>query len=187
MGNPTARAMASVPDDRDLIDLWRKGDQRGATQLVERHGVAVGRFAVSLGVREEVDELVQDTFVRAFQALDSFRGESSFRTWLFTICKRLILDRRRAERRKRDVGEVDESFAASEYNVLDSIVADESARKVRDAVAGLPAMQRDVFLLRVSDGLPYSEIAVQVGSSEGACRVHYFNAMRTIKEYLSHD
>src|SRR6476660_2664816 len=91
--------------DLELIARWKGGDERAATQLVERHASALARFAVSLGERAEVDELVQDTFVRAFGSLDGFRGDASFRTWLFTIQRRLLVDRRRSERRKKDAVE----------------------------------------------------------------------------------
>src|SRR5436309_11999828 len=98
--------------DSDLIARWKGGDERAATELVERHAAALARFAVSSGERSEVDELVQDTFVRAFASIDSFRGESSFRTWLFTIERRLLIDRRRAEKRRRDRTEIQEGDAA---------------------------------------------------------------------------
>src|SRR4051794_8980941 len=87
--------------DQQLIERWKQGDSRGASLLVSRHADALARFAVSSGEREDIEELVQDTFVRAFGSLDSFRGESSLRTWLFTIERRLMLDRRRSERRQR--------------------------------------------------------------------------------------
>ncbi|MBX3172797.1 MAG: RNA polymerase sigma factor [Gemmatimonadaceae bacterium] len=173
--------------DAELIARWQSGDQRAAAVLVERHATPLARFAASLGVRDEVDELVQDTFVRAFQSLDSFRADSSLRTWLFTICKRLMLDRRRAERRRRDVVEVDERDAATEYDALDALVGDEMARRVQDAVNALTPLQREVFGLRVNEGLAYAEIAEVVGSTEGSCRVHYHNAIRAIKEHLGND
>src|SRR3954466_11016617 len=94
--------------DLDLIAAWKGGDERAATELVERHASALARFAVSSGERNDVDELVQDTFVRAFNSLDGFRGDSSFRTWLFTIQRRLLLDRRRSEKRRRDKDELQE-------------------------------------------------------------------------------
>jgi RNA polymerase sigma-70 factor (ECF subfamily) len=172
--------------DLELIARWKGGDQRAAAQLVERHASALARFAVSSGERNEVDELVQDTFVRAFNSLDGFRGESSFRTWLFTIQRRLLLDRRRADKRRRDKTEIKESDSATEYDALDSMVADETQQKLRDAVMRLSPTQREVFSLRVAEGLSYKEIAEAVGTTEGAARVHYHNAMRAVKEFL-HD
>lgn len=175
------------PDDAALITRWQQGDQRAATLLVERHASALARFASSLGEREGVDELVQDTFVRAFGALDEFRADSQLRTWLFTILKRLVLDRRRSERRRRDKVELDETHAVQEYDALDGLVADETGRRVREAVGRLTPLQREVFTLRVTEGMAYNEIARVVESTEGACRVHYHNAVRTIRESLSND
>ncbi len=183
----TAAALTHEATDAQLIARWQSGEQRAAALLVERHARPLARFAASLGVRDDVDELVQDTFVRAFSSLDSFRADSSLRTWLFTILKRLYLDRRRAERRRRDIAEVDERDAATEYDALDVMVGDEMARKVQEAVNQLTALQREVFSLRVSEGMAYSEIAQVVGSTEGSCRVHYHNAVKAIREYLTDD
>jgi len=55
-----------APDDAALIARWRGGEERAATALVERHAQAIARFVASLGERDEVEEVVQDTFVRAF-------------------------------------------------------------------------------------------------------------------------
>ncbi len=170
--------------DVDLIRRWRGGDTTAATRLVERHGPALARFVTGEGERESVDEVVQDTFVRAFGAIDNFRGDSAFRTWLFTIAKRLVLDRRRSERRSRIVATVEEGDAVTQYDALDAMVADESARRVRSAVDSLSPKQREVFVLRVEQGLSYKEIADLIGSTEGAARVHYHNAMRAVKEFL---
>jgi RNA polymerase sigma-70 factor (ECF subfamily) len=171
--------------DAELIERWKKGDERAATHLVSRHSAALARFAASAGANEEIDELVQDTFVRAFASIDSFRGESSLRTWLFTIQRRLLLDRRRAERRGRRNVAIDEDAAVTEYGALDSLVAEETEQQVRNAVNALSPMQKEVFTLRVNAGLSYREIAAVVGSTEGAARVHYHNALRMVKELLS--
>ena len=170
--------------DLELIARWKGGDERAATELVERHASALARFAVSSGERNDVDELVQDTFVRAFNSLGGFRGESSFRTWLFTIERRLLVDRRRTEKRRRDRTEIQESDAATEYDALDSVMADETQKRLQEAVGRLSPTQREVFALRVAEGLSYKEIAEAVGTTEGAARVHYHNAMRAVKEFL---
>lgn len=171
--------------DRALVARWLGGDERAATLLVERHASALARFAASLTSRMDqgqIDELVQDTFVRAFQSLGEFRGESSLRTWLFTIERRLLLDRRRAERRRPDGEEIEEGDAATEYTALDSLMAGETEHRIRRALDGLSPLQRDVFMLRVTEGLSYKEIAGVVGTTEGAARVHYHHAVRAIKE-----
>jgi RNA polymerase sigma-70 factor (ECF subfamily) len=172
--------------DQELIERWRAGDERAATEIVGRHAPALARFALSLGIREDLDELVQDTFVRAFSALDSFRAESSLRTWLFTIERRLVLDRRRANKRQPELLEVMPEHAATGFHALDGMVASETENRVLSALATLSPMQRDVFTLRVQEGRAYKEIAEILGTTEGAARVHYHNALRAVKE-LIHD
>lgn len=171
--------------DLELIERWKSGDQLAASELVERHAAALARFAASSGERTELEELVQDTFVRAFNALDGFRGDSSFRTWLFSILRRLLLDRRRARKRERQSVEVQEGDVATEFDALDSVVADETHLRLRAAVERLSPTQREVFALRVGEGLSYKEIADAVGTTEGAARVHYHNAMRAVKELIN--
>jgi RNA polymerase sigma-70 factor (ECF subfamily) len=178
-----ARSETEAPTDAELVARWRDGDERAATLLVGRHADALARYAVSLGARQDVEELVQDTFVRAFSAIDSFRGESTLRTWLFTIERRLLMDRRRSERRRNEVA-IEELELASEHDALDGVVAAETEARLRTVVTRLSPTQREVFTLRVTEGLSYREIAEVVGTTEGAARVHYHNALRTVKETL---
>ena len=170
--------------DAALIARWQQGDERAARELVDRHASAVARFVSSLGARDEADEVVQDTFVRAFGALESFRADSALRTWLFTIARRLVLDRRRSARRRGIQLEVTEDDVVTEDNPLESLVADETQQRLLQAVDRLTRTQKDVFTLRVTEGLSYKDIAEIVGSTEGAARVHYHHAMRSVKEFL---
>jgi RNA polymerase sigma-70 factor (ECF subfamily) len=178
---------AAPPDeqaDSDLATQWADGDQRAATILVERHADAVARFVASLDRRADVQEVVQDTFVRAFGSLAGFRWDSSFRSWLFTIARRLVLDQRRAGRRRGVQVAVQDADVRTEFDALDAVVADETEVRMRQALDRLTPTQREVFTLRVGEGMSYRDIADAAGTTEGAARVHYHNAMRAIKEYL---
>ncbi len=170
--------------DTALIARWKAGDERAATELVARHANSLARFASTLGERDDIEELVQDTFVRAFGSIDSFRGDSSLRTWLFTIERRLVVDRRRAARRRKGDVQVQEDDLATEFTALDGVVADETEKRLVSAMSRLSPMQKEVFTLRVSEGMSYRDIAALVGSTEGAARVHYHNALRAVKELL---
>lgn len=182
----TIRAGDDAERDKALVARWTGGDQRAATELVELHAPAVSRFVASLGPSSDPAELVQDTFVRAFSALDRWRADASLRSWLFTIARRLVLDQRRAGRRERAHVPIDDAAAelVSADDVLGGVVADESEARVRQAVGRLSPTQREVFLLRVVEGLSYREIAGVAGTTEGAARVHYHNAMKAVKEFL---
>lgn len=173
----------ATPSDFELVERWRQGDERAAALLVERHAGALARFAFALGVREDVEDLVQETFIKAFSSLAAFRGESSLTTWLFTIERRLVLDRSRSPHRHADA-ELVPALPSREASALDVVVAKETEARVREAIAALRGLQREVFVLRVSEGLSYRDIASTVGTTEGAARVHYHNAMRVIREQL---
>jgi RNA polymerase sigma-70 factor (ECF subfamily) len=180
----SGRDEPAEPTDLELIARWKAGDTRAATKLVGRHSQALARFAASSGERDGIEELVQDTFVRAFGSLDSFRNESSLRTWLFTIERNLMLDRRRAEKRDRETVPIEEADRVSEFGALDALIAEEVQERVRRSLDALSPTQREVFTLRVQQGLSYKEIAEIVNSTEGAARVHYHNAIQTVKEFL---
>ena len=152
--------------------------------LVRRYTPSLARFVASLGERQEVEEVVQDAFVRAFASLEGFRGESSLRSWLFAIARNLVRDRVRSRARTYQVVPIEESHAVTENDALDSAVSDETEQRLGQALELLSPMQREVFTLRVSEGLSYREIAAVLGSTEGAARVHYHNAMRAIKEFI---
>src|SRR5207244_7706425 len=105
-------------------------------------------------------------------------------TWRVTIEQRLMLDQRRADRRSGETVPVQESDQVSEYGALDGLIADEAQERIRKSLDALSPTQREVFTLRVQQGLSYKEIAEVLGSTEGAARVHYHNAIRTVKEIL---
>src|SRR5690348_17769422 len=98
MTEPTPTA--DEPTDGALIARWRSGDERAATLLVERHATPLARFVAGLGERREVEEVVQDTFVRAFASLDGFRSEehtSELQSPVHLVC-RLLLEKKKKNR-----------------------------------------------------------------------------------------
>jgi RNA polymerase sigma-70 factor (ECF subfamily) len=100
------------------------------------------------------------------------------------ILRRLVLDRQRAARRQRGQVSLDEVEPATDHGALDLMLADEAEARLGRAVQGLTRMQREVFTLRVAEGASYREIAGVLGTTEGAARVHYHNAVRAVKEAL---
>ena len=176
----TARQTPELPTDAALVAAYRSGDQRAATELVGRHAGSVGRFLYASGTASsDVDDLVQDTFFRAFRGLDGWRGEASFRSWLFTIGGNLLRD----EFRKRKGRQM---LSLDDRDLPDSAdpPAAEAERRVRDGLATLARLQREVFLRRAQQGGDYEEIAAALGTTPGAARVHYHHAVKRLKELL---
>ena len=151
---------------------------------MRRHVPAVGRYLYSSGASaSDVDDLVQETFFRAFRALDGWRGEASFRSWLFTIGGNLLRDEFRRHKGRRMLSLEDRDLPDHADPHAD-LAAAEIEDRVREGLAGLPRLQREVFLLRVQEGSGYEEIAVALGTTPGAARVHYHHAVKRLKELI---
>lgn len=179
------RAVATdFPPDLELVAAWRRGDELAAAQLVHRHAASLGRFLAGAGAPSgEVDDLVQETFFKAFRGLDGWRAEGSFRGWLFRIGGNLLRDRFRRERGRVYV-ELDDADLPDASDPAGEFAADEAGARLARGLEGLPRMQREVFLLRVQQGLAYEEIAEALGTSPGAARVHYHHAMKRLKDLV---
>jgi RNA polymerase sigma-70 factor (ECF subfamily) len=96
----TPQSATSIPEsDPALVDAYRRGNELAAAELIERHIAALGRFLYASGAdRDEVEDLVQEAFFRAFRRLATWRGEASFRSWLFTIAGNLLRDQFRSRK-----------------------------------------------------------------------------------------
>lgn len=175
-------AELSAPSDQELVTAYRAGDERAAARLVERHAPSVARFLYSSGaVRDELDDLVQETLFRAFRRIESWRAESGLRSWLFSIAGNLLKDEARKRKGKTVLSLVDQDLPSSSAPDGE-LEADEVAERIRGALAKLPRLQREVFLRRVQLGEGYDEIAVALGTTPGAARVHYHHAVKRLKE-----
>ncbi len=169
--------------DQNLIERWRRGDEAAAAELVRRHARAVAQFLAAAGAGNELEDLVQEAFFRAFRRIDTFRGGASFRTWVMAIASNALKDLRRRERRRIRLDPLDRD-AAHCHTPYEDARARELESRFQDGVFRLPPMQRDVFLLRAQQGLSYEEIAVALGTTPGAARVHYHHAVQRLKKLL---
>jgi len=178
-------AMSGDPrSDVALVAAYRSGDERAATELVRRHAAALGRFLYASGASESsLEDLVQETFFRAFRAVGGWRGEASFRSWLFRIGTNLRKDlyRKEAGRVLLPIEDTDvPDFSDPEGEVR----AREMEERLRRGLETLPRLQREVFLLRAQQGMEYEEICAAVGTTPGAARVHYHHAVKRLKELM---
>ena len=170
--------------DRTLIAAYRRGDERAATELVSRHAPALGRFLYSSGAAlDEVEDLVQESLFRAFRRLHTWRGEASFRSWLLTIGGNLLKDQFRGRKGRQTVSLEDHEVVAR-TDPHEELAAAELEERLRSGLTTLPRLQREVFLLRTQQGTDYEEIAVVLGTTAGAARVHYHHAVKRLKEMV---
>jgi RNA polymerase sigma-70 factor (ECF subfamily) len=173
--------------DAELVELARKGDRGACDDLVQRHQAAVYRAAyAALRSAEDAEEVAQDSFVRAFAALDRYRGEASFKTWVLTIAWRRALTRRRRNvwllRREPSVDLALVSDGAA--NPEQWVMAGDLHRHVSRIIAELPRPMRDVLLLEQTGIYRYEEIAAMVRCPVGTVKWRISEARRRVRAEL---
>jgi RNA polymerase sigma-70 factor, ECF subfamily len=175
--------------DHELVHRFQSGEQRVSfTVLVERYQRRIYFAARKMvnGDHDEADEIAQDTFVKAYEALGSFRGESQFYTWIYRIMMNAVIYRQRKRKAHTmveldDVATVLESDDASPH---EGVERQEMTALIEAAIATLPPKQREVFLMRFYDEMPYEDIATIVGTSVGGLKANYFHAAKKVTEYV---
>ncbi len=131
---------------------------------------------------DRTEDLVAEAFARAFEKFASFRGESAFGTWLHRILLNLVYDST-----ERATEEVSESLRASRGCEPDArFEARHAAARIDEALGRLSRSQREVFLMKELEGRKHAEIAARLGIAENTSKVHYFHAVKRLREEL-HD
>lgn len=180
-----------MPAGETLIDATIAAAQRGdEVAFASIYDAQAGRvFALCLRLsanRAQAEELVQDVFVRVWERLASYRGESAFATWLHRVAVNTVLERARSGGRRRLRVQIAADFANIE-TVPDGAVELVDLHQQIDletAVAMLPAGARAVFTLHDVEGYGHAEIGVLLGIAEGTSKAHLFRARRLLRQRL---
>ena len=174
-------------DDRALIRALRAGDRRAFEVLVERETGAVYRACLRvLGRPHDAEDVTQESFVAAYRAIASYRGDGSLRAWLLRIATRQAF-RRLAQR--RPVAELDAipeprlADASSEPTRL--LLAAEGQRTIRDAVAALGEPYREVVALRFFGDLSLMEVAEATGRPLNTVKTHLRRGLERLRPILA--
>lgn len=177
--------------DRQLVERARRGDKRAFELLVEKYRRRLLRL-LSRMVRnaEEVEDIAQETFIKAYRALPNFRGDAAFYTWLYRIgvntAKNFLANRGRnmptvSDQAMSDEDEPDERLVAQDVNTPESmLLSKQVALAVNEAVEALPEELRTAITLREMEGLSYEEIATLMGCPIGTVRSRIFRAREAI-------
>ena len=192
---PVLSGMA--PNEQELIEASRNGDPEAFGTLVKMYMPRALAFARQMtGNADDAQDLAQDAFIKAYRALNSFKGGSSFYTWFIRILSNVCLD----FLRKRTFIKKIFFFAAPEeeddgHDVVEqapdcsrSINPDmpleqkELRAALKKALLSLPPRQRVVFLMKHEEDLKLTEIAAALRISEGAVKAHLFRAVETLKK-----
>ena len=173
--------------DHELVLRAQRGDKRAFGLLVDKYQRKLARL-LSRMVRDqaEIEDIVQDTFIKAYRALPNFRGDSAFYTWLYRIgintAKNYLVSmgRRPTVSTGVEIEDAENFEGADELRTMEtpesSLMAKQIAQTVNDAVANLPEDLRTAITLREIEGLSYEEIATVMDCPIGTVRSRIFRA-----------
>lgn len=167
-------------------NLRRQGFEAMVSQYSEQLYWQVRRIVL---VHEDADDVLQNAFLKAWNALDGFHGDSKVHTWLTRIAINEALDFMRKKKNRVVLSADDADLGlANQLMADDYFDGDETQAQLQEAIAQLPDVQRTVFQLRYFDEMKYSEISKVLGTSEGGLKASYHIAVKKISEFFhQHD
>lgn len=181
--------------DQQLVERVQRGDKQAFGLLVDKYRRKLGRL-LSRFIRDqaEVEDVVQEAFIKAYRALPNFRGESAFYTWLYRIgintAKNYLVSMGRRPQTSSEI-EVDDAENFEEGNELRTLdtpetelMTQEIAKTVQLAIDALPEDLKTAIVLREIEGLSYEEIATLMDCPIGTVRSRIFRARESIAERL---
>jgi RNA polymerase sigma-70 factor, ECF subfamily len=165
-------------DESDLLSRACGGDVVAFEEVVRRYQRRVYGTALRIVRRHDVaDDVTQDTFLRAHRALSSFDPSRPFGPWVCRIAANLAINHVRSpEAREEGLPEGHEETPSAQQTPLGGVLEGEAHEKLKEAMAGLSAEQRAVFVLRAVEGLSYKEIAEALDISAGTVMSRLFRA-----------
>ena len=131
---------------------------------------------------EDANDILQNTCIKIWNAIDNFRGESGLYTWLYRIAGNEAITFLNKNKKRNEVDI--EQTTANYRSAADTIDGDEMTLKLEHAIAKLPDKQKQVFIMRYYDELPYEKIAEISETSVGALKASYHHAVKKIEELL---
>jgi RNA polymerase sigma-70 factor (ECF subfamily) len=185
--DPISRAeQAHAPlseEDESLVRRAQGGDTRAFEELYRTHVERVYALCLRMSAdRERAEQLTQDTFVRCWQKLGTFRGESLFSSWLYRMAVNVVLNDQRA--RKRRYLRLESTGDLGRYGSAAPDPRTEERIDVERALAGLPDAARTVLVLYGIEGYKYREIAEMTGLAEGTVKAQIHRARKLLEVAL---
>jgi RNA polymerase sigma-70 factor (ECF subfamily) len=183
--------------DEIAIRKARRGDRDAFRMLVERHGRAVFRLAFRMtGNETDAEDIVQETFLKAWKQIAKFDGRATFGTWVHRICANCALDHIRARKRKQDMQSFSrdesseppadplEQFASQAPSPERLALSSQITAILAPALAELSEMERAAFVLRHYEGFGIEEISAALGVQPGAAKHSVFRAVQKLRRTL---
>lgn len=176
--------MTEEVDEEALIRRALAGEASARDDLARIHLPVLARLVRRYVPAQDAGDVAQRAMMRALSKLDTFRGESSFRSWIHRIAVNTALNHVRDEKRTR-ASEIDEADLITNTLGTQRLVAREAKRRLLGFVEALPDKQRKSVELRLFKDMTFAEVAEQLGTSEDAAKMNYHHAMKRLRALLS--
>ncbi len=180
----------SQSDEFQLIEEFKNGSEQAFNVLVHRYKEKIYWIVRRMiPDHDEADDVTQNVFIKVYHSLGSFKGDSSFYTWIYRIAINHALNEIRRKKLRRTFSLTDEThqMGSHEPQPLEQLEKEERTQRIAEAIERLPEKQKKVFLLRYYEELPYEEIAKVLKTSVGGLKANYFHAVKKIGKYLKND
>jgi RNA polymerase sigma-70 factor (ECF subfamily) len=188
---------AVEPTDLELVERVCSGDVEAYEPLVRRYQSRVySHVQRMLGQSEDAADVTQEVFIKVYQTLNLFRGQSSFQTWLYRVTANLCVDRHRRRQRspqvarsldaplETDSGELEVEVADFDGGPEECLLSTELRQHVRQAMEGLSDKLRAVMVMHDLEGLSYEEIAEALRIPLGTVKSRLFHARGALRKLL---
>lgn len=178
----------SRPDERKLIEAARNGDSRAFGQLVREHQKRLFRFVYGLLADfDQTEDIVQEAFVKAYQAIRSFRAGYRFYPWLSTIARNLAYNHLHHEQKKDSLDDLQQKGfnpRSVDLGPLEEMLDEEGQTRFYVALKAMPASFRAVFVLRHFEEMDYGEISSYLKIPPGTVDSRLYRARKFLVEQL---
>ncbi len=182
---PVAAAATDPRTDEALYRDYAAGDNRAFRVLLDRHGDAVYRFLTrQLGDPDTAADVTQEVFLKVIATAGEFRGDATFRTFLFQVARNAAVDAARSRSRRPDATPLREELAGSAADDDGRAFSGELCRALEAGLERLPPEQREAFLLREVEDLTFPEIAAVQGVGAETARGRVLYAMKSLRRSL---
>jgi RNA polymerase sigma-70 factor (ECF subfamily) len=173
-------------EDATLLLLIEKDINRGFRSLVKEYSQSIYWHVRKIVlVHEDADDVTQNVFIKVFQNLSTFKGDSSLKTWIYRIATNESINFLNSAAQKKNVKNGELAIQLASQLKDDSFFeGDEIQLKLQQALAILPEKQRIVFSMKYFDDMKYEEISEILDTSVGALKASYHHASKKVEEFL---
>lgn len=184
--------MDRIVEDEILVAQFQAGRADAFDDLMKRYKGQIYAYLLrSVKNYEDAEELTIEVFFKAYRALDTWKPQARFSTWLYKIAHNLSIDFHRAKSRRPTYSLDDEEFVLDEPTAVDlwsnpewEVEEKDRHRVIREAIDQLSPKQKDVFMLNRYQGLQIKEITEVLGMAEGTVKIHLHRAVKKLQTLL---